>query len=1056
MRHSGTAARWLALAAAVLCRASIAAAQQRSVSVERIGAARREIEPGAQGTLTFRVSNRRAVEQTLQSRLELPPSWSLVIPEPPLDLSPHEVELRLLRIALPAAATPGTYPVSYAIAGTDARDSVLVVVPGRRRIEMSVVQSPHFVPAGARYEARFAIRNAGNARATIRFALSESDGFPVRLDSAVVHLEAGAGATVRAEVQSSDKVTHTVSHRVTLTPTIDGDTARIEPVVSVVEVIPRRTQGAQRFRTVPSQLTLRQVDRASTPTVELRGGGAVSADGTTKTEFLFRGPTQTASLSGEQDEYWLSLASRGFGLRLGDQSPSYTRLGESWRPGVGAAAELAFGRVTLGGFDRRDRRSQPGARPDERGGSVDLRLLGQALAGARYLVRSGANAGTVWTTHALLPGFRMATLDGEYGRGTDSAGGGGAYSVALTGGFAHASYALRRLAADSGFPGLTRGNTANEGTAALFPFGSLSLSGSITDWSGTRWPLLATRVDEWRRTTDGRVAWGELAEAGYRRTTGTSLVLAALRGRRTESMRLYLGTPFAVASLRGGIEEGYSEFESGAGGRVPFQRLSVRGSIGRGENLLAASVERFTGMPETSWVPDDHVSMALDAGLRIAPSTRLSAALSVTRYRGDHPRTPMMLDLSVAQNLPFGHRASWRTRAMSYGPGFPAVRPLHQADYVVPLGLPVAMSGESGTVEAQLVDREAARPLAGVLVRLGDQVRLTNADGRVSFTGLSPAVHYLDVERASLGTDRVVVPAGPIGIAVRPGETQRLELAAVRAARVHGAMRRFEARPSPVFGAPAILEDSGPISGAVLQLSKGTDTLRVSVDSWGKFSFGELAPGRWVLSVVVADLPRYHRFEQENVVVEVGPGDTREVALRVIPAAPTVQVIAEAELTLEGPSPTSGRPTTVAVAAVNAPAATAPEQWVPGRRRVVPLSHDAASTTSPPSAAAPTPEWATRRRRVVPAPAEPDFAPSAAPAVRHHYTVTRWDVGLAQVARVMYDDPSLWPKIWLANLDLVPDPDVIHSGQRLRIPDAAPLTAAEQAARDRYVAGRRP
>jgi nucleoid-associated protein YgaU len=59
------------------------------------------------------------------------------------------------------------------------------------------------------------------------------------------------------------------------------------------------------------------------------------------------------------------------------------------------------------------------------------------------------------------------------------------------------------------------------------------------------------------------------------------------------------------------------------------------------------------------------------------------------------------------------------------------------------------------------------------------------------------------------------------------------------------------------------------------------------------------------------------------------------------------------------------------------------------------------------------------------------------------------------IARAMYDDASLWPKIWLANPERVDDPDVIHPGQRLRIPDKAPLTAQEEAARDRYLAGRR-
>ena len=60
-----------------------------------------------------------------------------------------------------------------------------------------------------------------------------------------------------------------------------------------------------------------------------------------------------------------------------------------------------------------------------------------------------------------------------------------------------------------------------------------------------------------------------------------------------------------------------------------------------------------------------------------------------------------------------------------------------------------------------------------------------------------------------------------------------------------------------------------------------------------------------------------------------------------------------------------------------------------------------------------------------------------------------------RIARVMYDDASLWPKIWLANLDQVKNPDVIRAGQQLRIPDKGPLSVAEREAGKRYLIDRR-
>jgi nucleoid-associated protein YgaU len=50
----------------------------------------------------------------------------------------------------------------------------------------------------------------------------------------------------------------------------------------------------------------------------------------------------------------------------------------------------------------------------------------------------------------------------------------------------------------------------------------------------------------------------------------------------------------------------------------------------------------------------------------------------------------------------------------------------------------------------------------------------------------------------------------------------------------------------------------------------------------------------------------------------------------------------------------------------------------------------------------------------------------------------------------IYDDPSLWPKIWQENRDQIKDPDKIHTGQRLIIPPKAPLTHSEKIAEQMY------
>ncbi|HXX62164.1 MAG TPA: hypothetical protein VEO56_00080 [Bacteroidota bacterium] len=52
----------------------------------------------------------------------------------------------------------------------------------------------------------------------------------------------------------------------------------------------------------------------------------------------------------------------------------------------------------------------------------------------------------------------------------------------------------------------------------------------------------------------------------------------------------------------------------------------------------------------------------------------------------------------------------------------------------------------------------------------------------------------------------------------------------------------------------------------------------------------------------------------------------------------------------------------------------------------------------------------------------------------------------------IYDNAWLWPKIWQGNRDQIKDPDVIHHGQKLKIPKGNELNAEEKSAAKKYYA----
>ena len=60
---------------------------------------------------------------------------------------------------------------------------------------------------------------------------------------------------------------------------------------------------------------------------------------------------------------------------------------------------------------------------------------------------------------------------------------------------------------------------------------------------------------------------------------------------------------------------------------------------------------------------------------------------------------------------------------------------------------------------------------------------------------------------------------------------------------------------------------------------------------------------------------------------------------------------------------------------------------------------------------------------------------STAPGAGITYTVKQGD-SLSKIAKQFYGDAGKWKKIHAANADKIPDPDLIHPGLELTIPDA--------------------
>ncbi|MGH7678988.1 MAG: hypothetical protein ACRENU_11015, partial [Gemmatimonadaceae bacterium] len=144
-------------------------------------------------------------------------------------------------------------------------------------------------------------------------------------------------------------------------------------------------------------------------------------------------------------------------------------------------------------------------------------------------------------------------------------------------------------------------------------------------------------------------------------------------------------------------------------------------------------------------------------------------------------------------------------------------------------------------------------------------------------------------QEASLA-DAVFVGDPTLMVDSTRAEPTTFQLAIARSARVAIDVRRFILARTGVAGAADSLSDAGPLENASLILVGQRDTLYRTTNVSGKVMFTDVPPGDWQLAIR-GDAPAFHRFEPDRISIRLAPGESKDVAFRLIPRRREVQLI---------------------------------------------------------------------------------------------------------------------------------------------------------------------
>ncbi|RPH94177.1 carboxypeptidase regulatory-like domain-containing protein [candidate division KSB1 bacterium] len=917
----------LALAATLAAAALPALASESSLRAETGDSTIVPVKAPTLLTRSFLVTNAAAVQRKILEYVLLPEGWRTVVGDSLFYLSPGESDLRLICTAIPAAAAPGDYLIRYfardiedssGFASAEARVQVLPVM----QLEIAVRDAPRSVLAGEDYKAQFEIINRSNKACPVALTIHSTSGLPVKMDLSELALAPGESRITAAEVRSEKTTMHAFTHRLTLSARIvDSDAGtRERQATAVVEIIPRPRFAGDPYHRVPSRLSARyvQAGEESGAQVELAGSGTLSAKGAYKISYRLRGPQNLErNYYGLRDEYYVTVQNKQAELRCGDLLFGLSALTEKNRLGRGVNVSYQQGRFGFGGYAMQARFGQndlnegavyAAVQPDPRF-SLRLNILQkneQETDRTLFGVSSGVS---------LWYGIRGEI---EYSAGQDlyrSARAAHAAQARFTGSWRGSDWTVEKIYATPGYAGRYRDQDHNQVT--LF----VPLASKLR-WQGSFRMLAQNLEQDTARSAalrEQQILSGLSYSLPLRIESSLDLedfhrydaLSAAAYNYRERTASLRLRRAFRLFSINGLIRQGQSHDELldhsahleryGTGFTfTPSSRQSYSASYQFGTSGSSASLRRSR-------------ILSFSATCKIIRGPLLTASYRQSSYPDQSRFESNQISFDARYTVLRRHTLLLKYRRIADEQDLLPRGTSWMLGYEVPIGMPVGRQTELGAVKGTILDVEdpTRKGLSGVVVRLDDLAALTDSKGNFSFSSVKPGSHYLQVEKPSIGFDRVTTLRVPMKLDIQGGETEMIHLGVVHGASLCGDIALYgltsgnnehgifiEAGDSTAArkDSDLALDRLGSLANLEVEIRNMQEILRSVTDRSGRFSFDELRPGQWTLTVSDRNMPAFHDPEQTAYDVVISPGERKELPIRIVPRTRPVIIVDEGKV----------------------------------------------------------------------------------------------------------------------------------------------------------------
>ncbi len=794
-----------------------------------------EIESGQIVTGSFLVSNRTEREEEFFEKLTLPAGWQEIVSEEfPLKLRPEERQLRLVAFYVPLTSPAGRHQISYSVQsqrGPNMADSdtIEVVVLPVTKLEILVEEKPEVVIAGEAYQVRLRLVNKGNGGIDAKLKIGSTPDYPISVKPCEIALESGKSQIISVEIKTDEGLRKRIKNVLE----IEAETEESRNgVVSLkqtvlVEIIPKVTGESDRYHRLPTRVALIGAgqDGKSGLQAEFSGRGSLDEEETRQVDFLFRGPDiQERSRRGQRDEFRLSYRHGPLTVHFGDRGFSLSPLTERFYYGRGAEVSIHPAKFEIGAFYLESRWEDPKARKvgtylayrfndkfeikgNCLGKSKDSTSSSNRYRVRIYSVQTGINL-SEWMRLGLESGFAHGEREGKM---NDLA-----FRMDLSGRISNqVRYSFEKTHAGPKYLGYYNDADYTSGTMT-FPIygklrGNLSYRSTKNNLDIDSTKETANREKSYQSSIFYSFPFGTQISLHYKDLIREDDAQPANYEYREKTLRLGVAQSFGKLSLNTHLERGKFEDMLQAVKDDNLERYSFYSSF-RQSNAQTYSVYARIGHGSFTPHPERTKSVGISGSWKIGYN--LLFKLNYQRDNAGSETSEQRDNVFSTFTYTFknGHALVSKTQWSKY-------EQKREEDfsflvtYSIPFRIPVSKKKGVGVLKGKVYDDEKAErsPISKVVLTADGATAVTNQKGEFVFPSLAPGVHYLRVERSSIGLNRVATEKIPMMIEVKGGQTAEIEIGVATSGRILGRVAVCAPHSDKNFGD----RDTSVVSGSM-------------------------------------------------------------------------------------------------------------------------------------------------------------------------------------------------------------------------------------------------